>query len=41
VIDAFACGVCETPPPAAIAAPRVARRGFLEHIKQCLEGAFA
>jgi len=43
VSDAFACGVCETPPPAAVAAPRVARRGFLKHIKQvfCLEGAFA
>jgi len=41
VSEAFACGVCETPPPAAVAAPRVARCGFLEHIKQCLEGAFA
>jgi len=41
VSDAFACGVCETPPPAAVAAPRVARRGFLAHIKLCLEGAFA
>jgi len=44
VCDAFACGVCDTPlAAAAAAAPRVARHGFLDQIKQlfCLEGAFA